>query len=253
MSLTGETEKFYTIEQLSTLDPQHIPQHVAFIPDGNRRWAKRLEFSSVEGHRHGADILMDIVKAGKEMGIKVMTFYFFSTENWLRAKEEVHALMWLLQTYLSEQCQTMIDNGIRFQCIGDLSKIPEDVYKTVQETKQATALCDKVELVLAINYGSRDEICRAVQAIAADHKNDKFSSKEIDERLISSYLDTATFPDPDLLIRTSGEMRISNFLLWQLSYTEIYAPKTLWPEFTPNHFLDAIMEYQKRERRLGGK
>lgn len=251
-TLTEEPQTFFSAAQLSLVDLNTIPKHIAIIPDGNRRWAKKQEFASMEGHRQGADILMDIVKAGKELGVKVLTFFFFSTENWSRERSEVDALMWLLQSYLDVQCESMIENGIRFQCIGDLNRIPAEVLKTVHTTIEATASCNKVDLVLAINYGSRNEICRAVQHIASDALEEKIHPLEISEEMISQYLDTASWMDPDLLIRTSGELRISNFLLWQLSYTEIYTTKTLWPEFNPSHLFEAVLEYQQRDRRRGG-
>lgn len=243
---------FFSKEQMALLDKTRVPKHVAIIPDGNRRWAKREEFHSNDGHRYGADILMDIVKSGRELGIKTMTFYTFSTENWHRDPEEVAGLMWLLQTYLSDKCNEMIEWGIRFQCIGDLSKLPLDLYHTIQETKLATSNCDKIDMVLAVNYGSRDELCRAIQSIAVDFSQEKIHKENITTDLVSSYLDTHNFQDPELLIRTSGEMRISNFLLWQLSYSEIYVSNVLWPDYRPYHLFEAIYNYQQRKRRLGG-
>lgn len=243
---------FFKAEQLALLDKARIPQHVAIIPDGNRRWAKKEEFSSKEGHACGADILMDVVKSGRELGIKTMTFYTFSTENWLRSEEEVQGLLWLLQSYLNDKCCEMIEWGIRFYAIGDLSGLPDGLRKTIEETTISTLSCDKIEMVLAINYGSRDEICRAIKSIASDYSNEKITLKNITTELVSSYLDTKKWPDPELLIRTSGEMRISNFLLWQLSYSEIYVSNVLWPDYTPEHLFQAIYSYQKRQRRLGG-
>jgi undecaprenyl diphosphate synthase len=243
---------FFTPEQLSLLDKERIPKHVAIIPDGNRRWAKKLELNSSSGHREGADILMDVVKSGQEMGIKALTFYTFSTENWHRNTDEVHGLLWLLQTYLSDKCQEMLDFDIRFQCIGDLSKLPADLYNTIVETKKVTANCKGIEMVLAVNYGSRDELCRAIKKMVDDCKEDKIKEENITAELVSSYLDTNQWPDPELLIRTSGEMRISNFLLWQLSYSEIYVTSVLWPDYKPHHLFDAVYKYQQRERRLGG-
>jgi undecaprenyl diphosphate synthase len=242
---------FFNPEQLALLDSTRVPKHVAIIPDGNRRWAKKQHSEVETGHRHGADILMDIVKSGKELGIKMMTFYTFSTENWTRSEGEVEALLWLLQCYLNEQLKTMLDWNIRLQCIGDLSDLPEDLIKTIEEIKLATAHCDGIEMVLAVNYGSRDEICRAVKALVNDCLEKKMNPQEINEKVFSSYLDTAYWKDPDLLIRTSGELRLSNFLLWQISYTEVFVSEILWPDFRPSHLLDAIIGYQQRERRLG--
>lgn len=243
---------FFNQEQMDLLDKKRIPRHVAIIPDGNRRWAKNRELHSNSGHHYGADILMDVVKSGVELGIKTMTFYTFSTENWHRNPEEVSGLLWLLQTYLSDKCSEMLEWGIKFQCIGDMEKLPPDLYHTIQETKIATASCDKIEMVLAVNYGSRDELCRAIKSMCRDFSQDVIKKENITADLVSSYLDTNQWPDPELLIRTSGEMRISNFLLWQLSYSEIYVSNVLWPDYRPYHLFEAIYNYQLRERRLGG-
>lgn len=242
----------YTSEQVASLDPQSIPQHVAFIPDGNRRWAKQQKMQAAEGHREGSNNLIEIVKAGKELGIKTFTFYLFSTENWSRPQEEIDALMWLLHTYLIDQRPVFLEEGTRLCTIGDLSALPDYVNETINETKQITSSCNEVDLIFALNYGSRDEIKRAVQSIAKDAVDKKFAPDQISETLISQYLDTASWKDPDLLIRTSGELRISNYLLWQISYAEIFCSPVMWPDFTPSHLLEALMSFQKRERRLGG-
>ena len=244
--------QFFSLEQMSLLDQTRIPKHVAIIPDGNRRWAKKESFQPNVGHHHGADILMDVVKSAQEIGIKTLTFYTFSTENWNRDPDEVAGLMWIIQNYLSDKCSEMIKFGVKFDCIGDMSGVPIDLYQTIQETKKATAHCEKIDMVLAINYGSRDEICRAIQLIAADYSIHKILTEDITQELVSSYLDTRKWSDPELLIRTSGEMRISNFLLWQLSYAEIYVSNVLWPDYRPNHLFQAIYNYQQRDRRLGG-
>ncbi len=245
-------KRYYTAEQTAGLNLGCIPQHVAFIPDGNRRWAKKQKMEVAEGHREGSDTLIEIVKAGKELGIKNFTFYLFSTENWNRPQEEIDALMWLLNTYLTEQRPTFLEEGTRLCTIGDLSALPDYVNDTIQETKQITSNCHEVNLIFALNYGSRDEIKRAVQSIVRDVQNGKVQLQEISEGLISQYLDTAPWGDPDLLIRTSGELRVSNCLLWQISYAEIFSTNTLWPDFTPHHLLEALINFQKRNRRLGG-
>jgi undecaprenyl diphosphate synthase len=252
MTVLKEETKFFDQTESQKIDVQRLPKHIAIIPDGNRRWAKKQQSSVKTGHREGADNLMDIIKAGREIGVKTMTFYLFSTENWNRSKEEVDALMWLLPTYLVEQKQTMIDNGIRLHTIGDLSRLPPDVLKVVNETKEATANGNEINFVMALNYGSRDEITRAVRQIALDVSQGKLQVSQIDEALIASYLDTCLWPDPDLLIRTSAEFRVSNFLLWQISYSEVHIEDVLWPEFTPRHLLQAIIDFQGRDRRLGG-
>lgn len=242
----------FTLDQIAQLDQSRIPEHIAIIPDGNRRWAKSKDSSAETGHREGADTIMEVVKAGKELGIKAITIYLFSTENWNRPQQEVAALMWLLQSYLMIQSQTMIDNGIRLQTIGDFSRLPASVLKTIQTTKQKTADCHHIDMILAINYGGRDDIRRAVRALVRDASEGLIKEEDVNESLISGYLDTAHWKDPDLLIRTSGELRISNFLLWQISYAEIYMANVLWPDFTPAHLLEALIDYQKRHRRHGG-
>lgn len=238
--------------QLARLDRSRIPKHIAIIPDGNRRWAKK-RFSSVDaGHREGADTLMETVKAAKEIGIEAITFYSFSTENWNRPPEEVMALMALFANYLTEQIEEMVQCGIKLETIGDLSTLPYFLCEAIQETKLATHECDKIELILALNYGSRNEICRAFQAMLKDYELQSLCREEINEKTISRYLDTHKWRDPDLLIRTSGELRVSNFLLWQISYAEIHVAPVLWPDFTPQHLVEAIVDFQGRQRRWGG-
>lgn len=244
--------ELFSPEQLARLNPNRIPGHIAIIPDGNRRWAKKQADNYQKGHEAGAGNLIEIVKAGKALGVKTLTFYLFSTENWTRSQEEISALMWLLQEFLRDNCQEMQEEGVRLKTIGDLNALPEEALKAVQETIEATADCDQLDMVLALNYGGRDEIRRAFRSILDDYAEGKLQKEEVTEDLIAGYLDTKHWNDPDLLIRTSGEMRISNFLLWQLSYTEIYSTELLWPEFKPIDLLDAIADFQKRERRLGG-
>ncbi|HEV8051333.1 MAG TPA: polyprenyl diphosphate synthase [Parachlamydiaceae bacterium] len=242
----------FSPEQLAAINKSKIPRHVAIIPDGNRRWAKSQQEGSEKGHEAGAGTLIEIVKAGKALGIKALTFYLFSTENWTRPQEEVAALMWLLQEFLKEQCAEMVAEGVRLQTIGNLDALPQEVLTVLEETIAATAHCNQIDMILALNYGSRDEIRRAFHHIIDHYDAGKFQKEDVTEKLISSYLDTKPWGDPDLLIRTSGEMRVSNFLLWQLSYTEIYVTELLWPEFKPKDLFDAVADFQKRERRLGG-
>ncbi len=245
-------KSYYTLEQKASLDLLRVPKHIAFIPDGNRRWAKKQQRQVAEGHREGSDNLIEIVKAGKELGVKNFTFFLFSTENWTRPQDEIDALMWLLHTYLIEQRPTFLEEGTRLCTIGDLSALPDYVNQTIDETKQITAKCTEVDLIFALNYGGRDEIKRALQSIVNEVINGNIQPSQITEKLISNYLDTAVWEDPDLLIRPGGEWRISNYLLWQISYTEIFTSPVLWPDFTPYHLLEAITSFQKRERRLGG-
>lgn len=245
-------QPLYTAEEKELLDSFRVPQHIAIIPDGNRRWAKKNHLSISAGHSAGADLIIKITQAAQELGVKVVTCYGFSTENWARSTFEVSALFWLLESYLTAQRQTLIDSDIRFQTIGDLRRLPESSQLVVADIKRATAHCTTTTLVLALNYGGRDEIRRAIQAMLMDYAQHLFSEGEVTETLISRYLDTAAWKDPDLLIRTGSEQRMSNFLLWQTSYTELNVSDLLWPDFTPKHLLEAIVQFQKRERRLGG-
>ena len=238
---------YLSSEQLSALDFRNIPKHVAIIPDGNRRWAMKQCEEIAFGHKTGCDILMDIVESAIDLQVEYLTFYTFSTENWNRSQAEIDALMALLKVYLTNQRQRMLKKGVQLTTIGDLSPLPDDVKEVIQEMKKATQDCDKIQLILALNYGGREEICRAVKKMITDG----LGPTEVNEKMLSHYLDTAHIPDPELLIRTSGEKRISNYLLWQLSYTELYLTDTLWPDFKPIDFLEAIKEYQRRERRIG--
>lgn len=244
------SQSIYTPQEIDSIDTTRIPKHVAIIPDGNRRWAKHHKKMVLLGHQEGANALIEIVKAGKELGIKAMTFYLFSTENWNRPKEEISALMWLLEDFLRQRCQEMQEHGVRLMTIGNLNALSSKVQLAIKETKQSTAHCHDIDMIFALNYGGRDDLCRAFHKILEHHGTVK--KEQLNEELISRYLDTALWGDPDLLIRTSGEMRISNFLLWQLSYTEIHITNTLWPNFSHKDLLIAIKDYQTRDRRLGG-
>jgi undecaprenyl diphosphate synthase len=246
------TTLIYDPQQLAHLDKTRIPKHVAFIPDGNRRWAALQAEKIEQGHRSGAYVLIDNVKAALELGIKVLTYYMFSTENWNRSQEEVSALMWLLQEFLIDNRQEMLDLGVRLRTIGNINKLPAATLTVVNESCEATAHCTNIDMVMALNYGSRDELCRAVQTIAKNIQNGTLAVESITEELIAKNLDTAPWGDPDMLIRTSGEARISNFLLWQISYAELYMTNTLWPDFKPQDLLKAVIEFQHRHRRMGG-
>lgn len=242
---------FFSSQELSRLNKDTIPKHVALIPDGNRRWALQRQLTNEDGHNEGGNSLIEVVKAACELNIKVITFYLFSTENWARSQLEVDTLMWLLNKFLIEQCQTMLEYGIRLHTIGTLDRLPEFVQTTIHQTKMSTEQCHNIDMVLAINYGSRDEICRAVKKIVHKYKCGELSEETISEKCIAEHLDTARWEDPELLIRTSGELRLSNYLLWQLSYSEIYVVDILWPNFRPQHLLEAILNFQTRQRRLG--
>lgn len=248
MSVTT-SKKYYSKDQLQRLKKGPIPTHIAVIPDGNRRWAARKGNTCTEGHKEGCDAVLDIIRAGKEMGVSAFTFYSFSTENWHRPQQEIEALMNLLITYLQDETPNMVENGIRLMTIGDTSKLRKDVQDQLALSKQATKDCRDIDFIMALNYGGRDEICRAINRILDDPKG--IRGKCMDEDLFSSYLDTAEWEDPQLLVRTSGEKRLSNFLLWQLSYAEIYTTHTLWPDFHPDHLFEAVQWYQQREQRKG--
>lgn len=245
-------EEIYSKKDLQAIDISKVPSHVAIIMDGNRRWASQRELPYMAGHWKGADTLTRIVKAASELGVKVLTVYSFSTENWNRLPEEVEALLELFQARLRSQKQSMVQDGVRLGTIGDIERFPESLKTVLDEVKAATASGNKIDLVLALNYGGRDDIRRATRAIAEDCLSGKLSPNDLSEQIISRYLDTAKWGDPSLLIRTSGELRISNFLLWQISYSEVYVTDVLWPDFNEKNLLKAIMEYQHRQRRYGG-
>ena len=247
------TEKlsYFLPGELEKINPSHMPHHIAIIPDGNRRWAKKNFSETHKGHHEGANTLMDIVKAAQELKIKMITFYAFSTENWSRPQEEVIGLMMIFSNYLLEQKDEMIRFGIKLETIGDLTRLSPLLNKIIEDTKAATNHCNSMQLILAFNYGSRDELARACKSMFQDYSNKQLSIDDINEETISRYLDTRQWQDPDLLIRTSGEVRVSNFLLWQISYAEIYISPVLWPEFSPSNLLDAVIDYQTRNRRGG--
>jgi undecaprenyl diphosphate synthase len=251
MPTTLKSPDLFSNEELASLDTLKIPRHIAIIPDGNRRWAKARGLSPVEGHWNGAENLIKIVKAAKEIGIKTVTIYTFSTENWSRSKEEVDGVMTVIAAYLKQQCPRMVDEGIRVDSIGDPSSLPSYLIEVLNDTKLATSQCDQISLLLALNYGGRNEITRAVKEIANLVKNGLLSPDDINESVIANQLDTGPWGDPDLLLRPGGEWRISNFLLWQISYSEIQVTDELWPDFSPHHLLNAIKNYGNADRRKG--
>lgn len=236
---------------MSSLHPDKLPRHIAIIMDGNGRWAKKRALNRVMGHRKGADTVRAIVRTCREIGIQILTLYAFSTENWRRPHGEVSALMALLNDFLKSQLSEMMENGIRLNALGQIERLPEDVQDTLKETMDKTRENQGMLLNLALSYGSRDEIVDAVRKIASDVSAKRLRPEEITPDLFEKYLYTSGIPDPDLLIRTSGEMRISNFLLWQIAYTEIYITSTLWPDFGKEEFMQILMDYQRRERRFG--
>ncbi len=233
------------------IDKSRIPQHVAVIMDGNGRWAKKKGALRIFGHQNAVKSVRDTIEASAELGVKYVTLYAFSTENWNRPKEEVNALMELLVSSLRSEVNELHKNNIRLTTIGNMADLPEICQRQISESKEITAKNTGLTLVLALSYSGRWEIIEAIKKISEDSKKGLLQSTEINEELISSYLSTKDIPDPELLIRTSGEMRISNFLLWQIAYSEIYITEVLWPDFRKKHFYEAILDYQKRERRFG--
>ena len=219
--------------------------------DGNGRWAKQQNKPRLYGHKVGVESVQTIVECAAEWGVSVLTLYAFSTENWQRPADEVGGLMGLLKNYLQKELARMLKNNIRLTCIGDVEKLPKDVHQVLNRTISDTAKNDKLTLNLALSYGGRAEMIRAVRNIAAEVIAGDIKTDEIDENIIDSHLYTAGLPEPDLLIRTGGESRLSNFLLWQASYAEIYFTDAMWPEFREEAFASAIAEYQRRERRFG--
>ena len=230
-----------------------LPQHVAIIMDGNGRWAKQHKFNRVKGHEKGSETVRMIVRTCRQLGIKVLTLYAFSTENWQRSKIEVTGLMHLLNKFLLSEQQEMLDQGIRLNVIGQIERLPMNVKKTLAQTMSVTSHNTAMLLNLALSYGSRAEIVTMTQKIATKVQSQEIQADAINEATVSEHLYTCGMPDPDLLIRTSGEMRISNFLLWQIAYAEIFITKTLWPDFTKAEFIEILETYQKRDRRFGGR
>ena len=233
------------------LNPDKIPAHVALIMDGNGRWAKKRIMNRVKGHERGANTVREIVTAAMELNISTLTLYAFSTENWGRPKAEVSALMHLLKSFMVNERQGLIDRGIRLNILGQVDRLPEGVRKEARETIQLTRDNKKMVLNLALSYGSREEITRAAQAISQKVASGELSPDQINEETISAHLYTAGMPDPDLIIRTSGEFRLSNFLMWQAAYSEIFITPTLWPDFSKAEFVDILKKFQERDRRFG--
>lgn len=227
------------------IDLARLPKHIAIIMDGNGRWAKKRLLPRIVGHTNGVKTVKKIVELARELNVQVLTLYAFSTENWQRPKDEVSGIMTLLKTYLKNELNNMIENGVSFRVSGDISRMSEDIQKELKDAIEKTKDMKSLVLNLALNYGSRQEILMACKSLM-----DK-GIKNPTEQDFSDCLYTKGLPDPDLLIRTSGEMRISNFLLWQLAYTEIYITDVLWPDFDEDEFCKAIIEYQKRDRRFG--
>jgi undecaprenyl diphosphate synthase len=239
------------MEIIREIDPARLPRHIAIIMDGNGRWAESHTMGRILGHRKGAESVRVITKTCRRIGINCLTLYAFSVENWLRPEAEVRALMGLLLQYLEGETREMMEQGIRLTAIGDLDSLDAPVLRKLRETMEKTAGNQGMILNLALSYGGRDEIVTAVSRMVGDAMAGKIAPSEITKELCSKYLYTAGIPDPDLLIRTGGEYRISNFLLWQMAYSEFYFTDIFWPDFREADLLSAIAEYQRRERRFG--
>jgi undecaprenyl diphosphate synthase len=236
---------------MDQLDKTNLPRHIAIIMDGNGRWAQNHSLGRLAGHRKGTESVRSVVESCRRIGIPYLTLYAFSSENWSRPEKEVSALMTLLERYLKSELKTMTKNNIRLLAIGDTGALPARVKAVLDETIAKTAGNAAMTLILALNYGSHDEILQAVRKIAEETRQGAIDISAITEERFAEYLHTKGIPDPDLLIRTSGEYRLSNFLLWQMAYAEFYFTETLWPDFREQQLLEAILEYQKRERRFG--
>lgn len=237
--------------ELNGLDKNRLPQHVAIIMDGNGRWATQRRKHRIAGHRRGKTSVRVIVEMSRKIGIRYLSLYAFSTENWFRPDDEVEALMGLLEHYLVAEQAKMMRYGIRLLCVGDRSRLPDAVRRTLESVIETTANNQRMTVVLALSYSGRDDITRMARKLAQQIKSGACQPESIDEQWISAQLDTAGIPDPDLLIRTSGEMRISNFFLWQIAYSELYVTPTLWPEFREKEYLQALLDFQQRRRRFG--
>ncbi|OUJ73705.1 isoprenyl transferase [Hymenobacter crusticola] len=235
----------------SEIDSHNIPAHVAVIMDGNGRWAKQKGGLRIFGHQSAITAVRETVESAAELGVRFLTLYAFSTENWNRPKHEVMALMQLLVHTIRQETPTLLKNSIRLQAIGQISSLPNSCQQELAEAIELTKAGTRMTLVLALSYSGRWDLTQAAQRMAADAAAGRLQASEINEQTIGQYLATAGMPDPELLIRTSGEQRISNFLLWQLAYTELYITDLLWPDFRKEHFYDAIQAYQRRERRFG--
>jgi undecaprenyl diphosphate synthase len=238
--------KFQTL-----LNPDKLPQHVAIIMDGNGRWAKGKGKFRIFGHQNGVKAVREITEAAAEIGVKYLTLYAFSTENWSRPQQEVNALMELLVSTINKETKTLMENSIKLQAIGNIADLPGKCQNELQDAIHQTRNNSRLTLILALSYSSKWDMLNAIQHIASDVKSDKINLNDINEQLVNSYLSTAPYPHPELLIRTSGEQRISNFLLWEIAYSELYFTQKLWPDMRKEDFYEAIYEYQQRERRFG--
>jgi len=249
---SSEKENQEEAELLHKIDREMLPQHIAIIMDGNGRWAERRGLKRVDGHSAGIKAVREVVEAAAKLGIKVLTLYAFSVENWKRPREEVKTLMRLLREYIKKETPILIENNIKLKILGRMEGLPTVVQRDLRRALEATCHCTGLVLNIALNYGGRTELVDAFRKIWQQLEKAKGRTTPIDEELIANNLYTAGQPNPDLLIRTSGEMRLSNFLLWQIAYSELCVTETLWPDFSRKELYEAIISYQKRERRFGG-
>ena len=233
------------------LDSNHLPVHIAIIMDGNGRWAKKRLLNRIKGHETGSETVRTVVRSCREIGIRYLTLYAFSTENWQRPKKEVNALMALLTKFLQSELNELVEKNIRLRVIGQVDRLPSEVRHALQDTMAATKDKTGMDLILALSYGGRAEIVAMVQSLAEKIKRGLVEPESITAETVADHLYTRDIPDPDLLIRTSGEMRISNFLLWQIAYSEIFVTPTLWPDFSKDELLQILQDYQRRDRRFG--
>ena len=250
-SAFDKLERSSFMDLKSAIIPEKLPRHIAIIMDGNGRWAKQHGKPRVFGHRNGVQSVREVTETAAELGVEYLTLYAFSTENWNRPKTEVGALMRLLVETLHKEVRKLNENNIRLQAIGDWSHLPAPTFRALREGIEATSQNTQMTLVLALNYSARQEMVRAARQLCGMVRNGTLLPEDIDESQITAALDTATIPDPELLIRTSGEKRISNFLLWQIAYAELYFTPVLWPDFRKEHLYEALLDYQSRERRFG--
>jgi undecaprenyl diphosphate synthase len=239
------------MDLMQLIDKEKLPRHVAVIMDGNGRWATQRGKDRNFGHEHGVEAVRDTVKAAAEIGVSFLTFFAFSTENWCRPAKEVDTLMELLVNAIRTETPELDKNGVKLIAIGNIDALPQKCQLQLEEAIQITSKNTKLTVCVALSYSARWEITTACQKIAQSIENKLFKPEDIDQELFSSYLDTSGLPDPDLLIRTSGELRVSNFLLWQIAYSELYFTPVFWPDFRKKHFYQAIIDYQRRERRFG--
>ncbi|WP_432665020.1 isoprenyl transferase [Wukongibacter baidiensis] len=247
-----KTKKSNSSETIKEIDEGSKPKHIAIIMDGNGRWARKRGLPRIAGHKAGVEALRDVIKCASDIGVQYLTLYAFSTENWNRPDEEVNGLMELLVLYLRKEIKDLHRNKVKINTIGDITRLPVKAVKEIEKAMLLTGENTGLTVNIALNYGARSEILNAVKNICRDVSNNALNIEDIDENTISQHLYTKAIPDPDLLIRTSGEQRISNFLLWQIAYSELYFTEVYWPDFKPDHLVEAIIEFGQRQRRFGG-